>query len=123
MNNVPVTMINAVDTSTQTGAPVFVGQVFSASFTSSFGDNTATGTIKIQGSNEPCSARGQQHPTEYVPSNGSFNDIPNATTTVTAGVASAIIIGQCPFQYLRALFTYTSGGSSTVTVLATLASS
>lgn len=123
MNNVPVVMINAVDTVTQTGAPIFSGQVFSASFTSSFGDATAAGTIKIQGSNEPCSTRGGQHPTEYVPSNASFNDIPNATSAVVAGIGPAIIIGQCPFQYLRAVFTYTSGGSSTVTVLGTLASS
>lgn len=123
MNNVPVVMINAVDTTTQTGAPVFVGQVFSASFTSSFADTSVAGTIQIQGSNEPCSTRGQKDPVHYVPSNGSFNNIPNATSAVVAGVGPAIIIGQCPFQYIRAVFTYTSGGSSTITVLGTIASS
>jgi hypothetical protein len=122
MNNVPVVMINASDTSTQTGPPVFVGQVFSASFTSSFGDVTAVGTIKIQGSNAN-SSPGTKNPSIYVPPNSSFNDIPNATSAIAAGVGPAIIIGQCPFQYLRAVFTYTSGGSSTVTVLGTLASS
>jgi len=123
MNNVPVVMINAVDTQTQTGAPIFTGQVFSASFTVRCGDATAAGTVKIQGSNEPCSTRGSQNPNTYVPANASFNDIPNATSAVVAGVGPAIIIGQCPFQYLRAVFTYSSGGSSTIQVLGTLASS
>lgn len=122
MNNVPVVMINAVDTSTQTGPPIYAGQVFAASFTSNFGDTSVAGTIKIQGSNSN-SSPGTKNPSIYVPPNSTFNDIPNATSTVVAGVGPAIIIGQCPFQYIRAVFTYTSGGSSTITVLGTLASS
>lgn len=115
--NVPVTMINAVDTTTQTGAPVFVGQIFSGSFTSTFGDNTAAGTIKIQGSNEtaPRSNLGT-----YVPSDASFNDIPNATSTVAAGSGPAIVLPTLNFQYIRAIYTRASGGSTTIRVLATL---
>ena len=115
--NVPVVMINAVDTSTQTGAPVFVGQIFAASFTSTFGDNTAAGTIKIQGSNEVAP---RSNLSQYVPSNGSFNDIPNATSTVASGAGPAIVLPTCNFQYIRAVFTYSSGGSSTVQVLGNL---
>lgn len=118
MRNVPVTMVNAVDTSTQTGAPVFVGQQVAASFTAVFGDVTAAGTVKIQGSNEfPVG-----DPSKYVPSNGSFADIPSATSTIASGVGPAIIISSLSFQFIRAVFTYTSGGSSTVLVNGSLLS-
>ena len=122
MNNYPVTMINASDTSTQTGTPIFVGQAFSASFTSVFGDATATGTITIQGSNWNFSPQ-YKNPLAAVPPSNTFNNIPNATATVTAGAAPAIIIGQLPFQYIRAVFTYISGGSSTIEVLGSIAGS
>jgi hypothetical protein len=112
MRNVPVTMINAVDTATQTGTPIFAGQSVSASFTSVFGDATAVGTIQIQESNEiPIG-----DPSKYVPSNGSFSNIPSASSTITAGVGNAIVITTLCCQYVRAVFTYTSGGSSTVLV-------
>jgi hypothetical protein len=112
MRNVPVTLIQAVDTSTQTGAPIFVGQEFCASFTPVFGDSTVAGTVQIQGSNEiPIG-----DPAKYVPSNASFCNIPNATSTITSGVGPAIILNTAPFQFIRAVFTYTSGGNSTILV-------
>jgi hypothetical protein len=118
MRNVPYTMINAVDTVTQTGAPVFAGQTVSASFTSVFGDATAAGTIQVQESNElPVG-----DPSKYVPSNGSFSNIPNATATVTSGAAPAIVITTLCCQYVRVVFTYSSGGSSTILVNASFLS-
>jgi len=115
VRNTPVTMINAVDTSTQTGAPIFSGQFVSGCFTSVFGDTSAAGTIKIQGSNEiPVG-----DPNKYVPSNASFNDIPNATSSITSGVGSAIAISTLSYQYVRAVYTSSSGGSSTVLVSGT----
>lgn len=111
-----MTLINAVDTTTQTGAPIFAGQQIAGSFTSVFGDVTAVGVVKIQGSNElPVG-----DPSKYVPSNASFSDIPNATSTITSGVGPAIVIASLTFQYIRAIYTSTSGGSSTVRVNATL---
>jgi hypothetical protein len=115
MRNVPVNMINAVDTVTQTGPPVFVGEVISASFTPVFGDTTAVGTVQIQESNVPPVG----DPSKFVPPNGSFSNIPNATSTIAAGVGSAIVLTTLCTQYVRAVFTYTSGGSSTVVVNAT----
>lgn len=105
-------MINAVDTATQTGPPVFAGEKVSASFTAVFGDVTAAGTVKIQESNEiPVG-----DPSKYVPSNGSFADIPSATSTIASGVGPAIVLTTLCCQYVRAVFTSTSGGSSTVVV-------
>lgn len=118
MRNVPVTMINAVDTATQTGAPVFVGQQIAASFVSVFGDVTAAGTVKIQGSNEAPIG----DPSKYVASNGSFADIPSATSTIASGVGPAIVLTTMNFQYIRAVYTRSSGGSTTVLVEASLCS-
>jgi hypothetical protein len=118
MRNVPINMINAVDTVTQTGPPVFAGQSVSASFTSVFGDATAAGTVKIQESNEAPIGE----PSKYVPSNGSFVDVPNATSTIASGAGPAIVLTTLCCQYVRAVFTYASGGSSTVVVNATFLS-
>lgn len=118
MRNVPVSLINAVDTATQTGAPVFVGQGVAGSFTSVFGDNTAAGTVTIQGSNEPAVG----DPTKYVPSNSSFSVITGASSTIASGVGPAIVLQTMNFQYIRAVFTYSSGGSSTVRVNASVLS-
>jgi hypothetical protein len=115
MRNVPVNMINAVDTVTQTGPHVFVGEVVSASFTSIFGDTTAAGTVQIQISNIPPVG----DPSKFVPPNSSFSNYPGASSTITAGVGSAIVLTTLCSQYVRAVFTYTSGGSSTVVVNAT----
>lgn len=112
--NVPVTMINDVDTSTITGSAVFCGQFFAGSFTSTFGDTAANGTIKIQASNENA-PRGNQ--ANYIPSTASWNDIPNATSTIVSGVGTAIILSTLNFQYIRAVYTRSSGGSSTIQVL------
>jgi len=65
-------MQNADDSSSQTGSAFDVGQVVSASFLGYFGDATATGTLKIQASNDnpaPSQYRGS-----FVPTN--FADIP-----------------------------------------------
>jgi hypothetical protein len=116
MRNVPVTLINAVDTSTQTGAPIFAGQYVQGSFTSIFGDVTAAGTVTIQGSNAiPVGA-----PDKFVPPNNTFSVITGASATIASGVGPAIVLPTMNFQYIRAVFAYSSGGSSTVLVNATL---
>lgn len=111
MRNAQVTILNAVDTSSQTGAAVDVGQAVSASFVPSFGDVTAAGTVKIQCSNDAPNAR---YLDIFVPTN--WADIPNATSTVVAGVGPAIVIPNMCFSYIRAVYTRTSGGSTTILV-------
>ena len=111
--NVPVAMLSDVDTKTVTGAAVFVGQIFAASFTSTFGDTAAVGVVKVQGSNETAS---RSNLATYIPSATSWNDIPSATSAISSGVGPAIVIPSLCFQYIRVIFTYTSGGTTTVVV-------
>jgi hypothetical protein len=112
MRNVPVQILSAANTASITGSPVFVGQVAAASFIPVLGDVTAAGTIQIQGSN----AIPVGSPETYIPPASSFANIPSATSTITAGIGSAIVIPACNFQYVQAVFTHTSGGSTTIVV-------
>lgn len=117
MRFLPVQMLNAVDTSTQTGAAIDSNQAVSGSFSPVFGDTSASGTVKIQCSNDNPNGQYRQN---FTPTN--WNDIPNATSTIAAGVGPAIVIPNMAFGYIRAVFTYAAGGSSTVIVNATLLS-
>jgi hypothetical protein len=110
MTNAQVTILSAADTASQTGAAVFVGQICSASFCAVFGDTAAAGTLKIQCSNDlPVGDRYKFTPTNW-------SDVPNATSTIASGVGPAIVIGNMCFAYIRAVYTRTSGGSSTIVV-------
>lgn len=113
MRQAIVQILNSANTATVTGNAFDVNQAVSASFTIVNGDITATGTVKIQVSNELVNNYDRS---TFVPSNASFVDIPNATATVTAGVAPAIVIPNMCFSYIRAVYTRTSGGSTTITV-------
>lgn len=68
------------------------------------GGTTAAGTVKIQGSNDlPTNgARAGFAPTNW-------SDIPNATATVTSGVAPLIVLSNVACQYMRAVFTRSAG--------------
>lgn len=118
MRNVPIQILSAVDTATITGAAIFSGQYISASFNAIFGDATAAGTIKIQASNE--SPVGD--PKSYTPSATSWSDVPNATSTIASGAGPMIPTQNITFQYIRAVYTRTSGGSTTFVVNATFLS-
>jgi len=110
MRNSQVKILSAGDTSSQTGSSYFTGQLVSASFAPVFGDVTAAGTLKIQCSNDvPVGA-----PQSFIPTN--WSDIPNATSTIVAGVGPAIVIPNMCFGWIRAVYTRASGGSSTVVV-------
>lgn len=112
MRNYPVTIISAVDTASLTGSGFFVGQAVAASFTCIFGDATAAGTVKLQGSNTiPVG-----DPNSFQPLTGSYADIPSATSTIATGVGPAIVLTTMNFQYIRAVYTRTGGGSTTFTV-------
>jgi hypothetical protein len=111
--NVPVQMMNAADTQNENGPPVFCGQFFAGSFTTTFADTSVAGSIQIQASNETAP---RSNLSTYVPSTASWNNIPNATAAVVAGVCNAIVLPTLNYQYVRAVFTYTSGGSSTITI-------
>ena len=110
MRNYPVQVMSAVNTSTQTGSAFFVGQAAAASFVITNGDTSAAGTVKIQGSNDlPVG-----DPNQFVPTN--FNDIPSATSTIASGVGPAIVLPTMNFQYIRAVFTRSGGGTTTIVI-------
>jgi len=114
MRNAQIQILSDVDTSSQTGSAFDVGQVVSASFCPVFGDTEANGTVKIQCSNDNPASSGQALLNNFTPTN--WNDIPNATSTISSGVGPAIVIGNMCFRYIRAVYTRSSGGSSTVVV-------
>ncbi len=110
MRNYSTQVLSAVDTASQTGTAFNVAQSAAASFVPSFADATATGTIKVQGSNDlPVS-------TPFTPTN--WADIPNATSAVASGVGPAIVLAAMNFQFIRVVYTRASGGSSTILVMA-----
>lgn len=108
----PVTILNADDSKSATGDAYFMGQSVSATFCPVCGDNTAAGTLKIQGSNETPIG----DPLAYTPSTASFCDITNATSTISSGKGPAIVISTLCYQYIRAVYTSGSGGSTTIKV-------
>lgn len=117
MRFLPVQMLNVVDTASANGPAIDSNQAVSGSFAPVLGDVTAAGTVKIQCSND--NPNGQYRNT-FTPTN--WNDIPSATSTITSGVGPAIVLPNMAFGYIRAVFTSSSGGSSTIVVNATLLS-
>jgi hypothetical protein len=115
MQNVAITILNAPDNASQTGAAITCLNAVQGSFIPVCGDTTAAGTLKIQASND-FSANGFLGP--FTPS--AWADIPNATSTIASGVGPAIVIPQMAFQYIRAVYTSTGGGSTTIQVRASL---
>ncbi len=111
MRNTQVKILSGVDSGNVTGAAFDVGQVVSASFTPVCGDATAAGTVKIQCSNDLV-VNGNR--ATFVPTN--WNDITNATSAITSGAGPAIVIGNMCFSYIRAVYTSSSGGSTTIVV-------
>lgn len=116
MRNTQYNILSAVNTSSQTGSSEWMGQIVSASFITTMGDTTAAGTVKIQASN--ASPAGVTAPTQFTPPSNSWADIPNATSTIVAGVGPAILIPSMAFAYIRAVFTETTPGTTTINVQA-----
>lgn len=112
MRNVNCTILSAVDTSTQSGASVDSNQLLQASFQAIFGDTTAVGIVKIQFSNDICNDRYQAN--AFTPTH--WTDIPSASVAVTAGVAPGLLIPVMAFRWIRAVWTSTTPGTTTVTV-------
>lgn len=113
MRQAQVVILNAANDVSRTGAKFDVNQAVSASFTIVNGDVAAAGSVKIQCSNELI---GNGDRFQFTPSASSWVDIPNATATVTAGIAPAIVIPNMCFSYIRAVFTQTGAGSTTIVV-------
>jgi len=115
MRVVSTVIMNAENNSqSQIGTIYFdVNQMVNMTFQTSMGDVSSNGTVKIQGSNdEPTNGNRQT----FIPTN--WSDIPNATATVTSGIAPLIVLSNISCQYVRAVYTKTSGGTTTITITA-----
>lgn len=112
MRNVNKTILQAADTTSQNGSQIDANQLIAASFHAYFGDVTAAGTVKIQASNDICNYRNLDN--EFTVTN--WVDVPNASASVASGAAVLIPVPQMCYRWIRAVYTSTSGGSSTVTV-------
>lgn len=104
-------VLSAADTSSQNGNQIDANQLISASFHAYFGDGSANGTVKIQGSNDITNQG--YNPDNFVVSN--WTDVPNASASITSGASALITINQLSYRWLRVVYTRSSGGSSTVT--------
>jgi hypothetical protein len=112
MRQVNVNVLSAVDTASHNGAQIDSNQLYNISFQAVFGDTSAAGTFFIQGSNDVCPVgQGAQL---FVVTN--WTNIPNATSTITAGASALILIAPTCYRWLRAVYTRSSGGSSTINV-------
>lgn len=112
MKYINKTILSATDDVSQNGAAIEADQLIAASFVFLFGDTDVAGTAKIQASNDP---QAVQIPVPHAPSDASWKDIPNATASVTAGVAPLILVPVMSFKYIRAVFVQSAPGGTTVT--------
>lgn len=99
--------LNAADASTnQTSAALDMREdVYISVHNTSTG--TATGTVKLQGSNDQVQS-GTGAPVNWV-------DIPSKSVSVTAASNTAIDSFLCTYMYVRAVYTFSSG-TGTITV-------
>lgn len=111
MREVNVNILSASDTTSQNGSQIDSNQLISASIQAIFGDATAAGTIKLQMSNDELTNGNSQ---SFVVTN--WTDIPSATATVVAGASVVVIVPQLCARWIRAVYTSSSGGSTTVNV-------
>ena len=107
MKQVICTIASGAATGNVTGSAINVGQLVSASFQIVTGDAAVAGTVKIQMSNDNPNSSGHGITSSFVPTN--WSDIPNATSTVTAGVGAPIVISNMAFAFIRAVFTRSAG--------------
>lgn len=111
MKIINANVLSAPDTASQTGTAIDSSQIYQATFQPIFGDTTVTGgTVSVQMSNDipPVNyAQGQFTPTNW-------SAIPNASSAITSGVASPIILSTVSARWLRVVFTVGTAGTSTI---------
>lgn len=111
MRNVCTTILNAADNVTQTGSAINSNQLVSASFQFYFNgtSESAAGTVKIQASNDLLLGATYMGgtPTNWV-------DIPSQSASVTSGASALLTIPNMTYQWIRAVYTSSSGGTGNV---------
>jgi hypothetical protein len=106
------TIATGANTGNVTGAAIDTSQLYQGSFQVVNGDVTAVGTVKLQMSNDQALSANQA---PFVPTN--WTDILSASIAVAAGVAAnPIELSNMKYRWIRAVYTRTSGGSTTISV-------
>lgn len=112
MKNNNYLLMNAVANSgTQNSSKIDCIAQYAMSFIAKFSDAAAAGTIKIQGSNDPCpysNLAADFTPTTWV-------DIPSASVVVASGATSTYQLNQICYRWVRVSWT-NSGGAGTFSV-------
>lgn len=106
MRNVNVNVLSGVDRLNINGDQIDANQLISASFHVVFGDSTAAGNIKIQGSNDICNDRYQAN--AFTVTN--WVNIPGQSSNVSSGAQALLTITQSAYRWLRAVYTSTGQG-------------
>lgn len=107
MRNESITILTGNSAGDLNGSAIDVNQIVNLSVQAYCSVNTVVGAVKLQISNDqpdPGSMRSQFTPSHWV-------DVTNATATITAGESELIILTNCAFGYLRAVWTHDGGGS------------
>lgn len=104
--------LSSADTGTgaHNGVQLDSGQWYSVSFHAIFGDASATGTLKVQASNDEIT----NTPNDFTVT--SWVDIPNATASIASGAQALITVNPLSYRWLRVVYTGASGGSTTILV-------
>jgi hypothetical protein len=112
MRNPNFTLINGVSSgASATSSAIDASQIYGISAQAVFTDITSTGTVKFQGSNDPC-AYGNVA-ADFTPTN--WSDVLNGSVAVTAGGVVSIQVDPVRYRWLRVVFTRTAG-AGTITV-------
>lgn len=112
MQFINTSALSAVDTASQNGIALDSHIWVSASFHCYFGDATAAGTLKIQASNDI--NNNQYNSQNFQPTN--WVDVPNQSATISSGASALLTISNSSYRWLRAVYTRSSGGSTTINV-------
>lgn len=105
MHFLNTTIISASDATSQTSSIIPVELIVQASLQAYFGDSTAAGSLSLQVSNEePINISPPTH----------FAEIANVT--VTAGATVIIPAAIFSYRFMRAVYTSTTPGTTTITV-------
>lgn len=112
MKYVNAIILSGADTGDLTGSQIDTSQIFQGSWQIIAADSTAAGTIKIQVSNDLCPEGNL--PSSFTVSN--WSDLSGASSTLSAGGIALIPKTDLAYRWMRAVFTYSSGGSSTLIV-------
>lgn len=106
MRNASITILSAAN-ATANSSVIPTNGIYGMSLIGVFSDVAATGTIKLQGSNDLAVA-GTEMP--FTPTN--WADIPSGSVAVTAGGVVVVEKPNLCYQWVRAVWTRTAGAGT-----------